>query len=111
MSVVDRNVIDFYHVDDDRITLCISDHIPWEEDTTSAHLVVLQDKINDYLDFICSGQIYEEFGDEGKTPCIKVIFCYDPVDEATDFLEKVKAVLNEDGYELEWIFRPVEDEQ
>ena len=107
MSVIDRNVIDFGHVDDDKITLCISDHIPWDDDLTEAHLEVLQDKINDYLDFITSGQIYKQFGNKGKTPNIKVIFCYKPVKETIDFLDKAKTILNEDGYEMEWIFRPI----
>lgn len=109
MSVVDRNVIDFWHVDDDKITLCISDHIPWDDEIVNAHLVILQDKINDYLDFIASGQIYEQFSDKGKIPNIKVIFCYKPVDAAIDFLKNVKTVLKEDDCALEWIFRPIED--
>lgn len=109
MSVVDRNVIDFWHVDDDKITLCISDHIPWDDEIINAHLVILQDKINDYLDYITSGQIYEECGNKGKIPNIKVIFCYEPVDKAIDFLKRLEIVLKEDDYALEWIFRPIED--
>lgn len=108
MSVLDRKIIDFGHVDDDKITLCISDHIPWNDEIMSAHLNVLQDKINDYLDFIDSGQIYEQFGNKGKKPNIKVIFCYEPVKESVEFLEKSKSILKENGCELEWIFRPVE---
>lgn len=34
--------------------ICISDHIPWKSDEINAHLEVLQDKINDYLDKIKS---------------------------------------------------------
>lgn len=30
MSVLDRNVVDFGHEDDDKVTVCISDHIPWD---------------------------------------------------------------------------------
>lgn len=107
MSVTDRNIIDFGHIDGDKITLCISDHIPWDADILDAHLVILQDKINDYLDFISSGQIFEEYGNEDKTPNIKVIFCYEPVKEAVDFLNSAKAVINSSGYEIEWIFRPI----
>ena len=110
MSVLDRKTVDFGHVDDDKITLCISDHIPWDDEILTAHLTVLQDKINDYLEFIDSGQIYEQFGNKGKTPNIKVIFCHEPVKKTIDFLEKSKSLLKESGYELEWIFRPVEIE-
>ena len=52
MSVVDRNVIDFGHEDDDKVTICISDHIPWDAGILRAHLEILQDKVNDYLDYI-----------------------------------------------------------
>ena len=37
MSVLDRNVIDFGHEDDDKVTLCISDHIPWDSEILRAH--------------------------------------------------------------------------
>ncbi len=108
MSVIDRKVIDFGHEDEDKVTLCISDHIPWDDEVINAHLVILQEKINDYLDFIYSGQIYEEFGGFGKTPNIKVIFCYEPVKETIEFLEDVKEQISREGYELEWLFRPIE---
>lgn len=109
MSVLDRNVIDFGHEDDDKVTLCISDHIPWDDEVIDAHLVILQEKINDYLDFISSGQIYEEFGGHGKIPNIKVIFCYEPVEKTVQFLEEVKEQINSNGYELEWLYRPIEE--
>ena len=54
MSVLDRNVVDFGHEDDDKVTVCISDHIPWDSEILKAHLEVLQDKVNDYLDYIAS---------------------------------------------------------
>lgn len=109
MSVVDRNVIDFSHSDDSKITLCISDHIPWDDEVLKGHLIVLQEKINDYLDFITSGQIYEHYNDKNKKINIKVIFCHKPVSEAVDFLKKAKTVLNKDGYDLEWVFRKIEN--
>lgn len=108
MSVIDRNIIDFSHSDDSKITLCISDHITWDYDALREHLIVLQEKINDYLDFITSGQIYEHYDDKDKKISIKVIFCYKPVSEAVAFLTKAKTSLNKDGYDLEWIFRPIE---
>ena len=52
VSVLDRNVVDFGHEDDDKVTVCISDHIPWDSEILKAHLEVLQDKVNDYLDYI-----------------------------------------------------------
>jgi hypothetical protein len=37
--------------------LTISDHLDWDEDE-GEHLLVLQNKLNTYLEFIESGQIY-----------------------------------------------------
>lgn len=53
MSVLDRNVVDFGHEDDDKVTVCISDHIPWDSEILKAHLEVLQDKVNDYCKRFC----------------------------------------------------------
>ena len=38
MSVLDRNVVDFGHEDDDKVTVCISDHIPWD-----SHMSMMSD--------------------------------------------------------------------
>ncbi|MCR5146220.1 MAG: hypothetical protein K6B70_02590 [Clostridia bacterium] len=111
MSVVDRKVIDFGHEDDDKVTICISDHIPWKPDEIKAHIEVLQDKINDYLEFIESGQIYEDFGGKGKTPNIKVIFCHEPVQEVLEYLNKIKSIVVDRGYFFEWIYRPLDQKQ
>ena len=107
MSVTDRNVIDFGHEDADKVTVCISDHIPWDADILRAHLEILQDKINDYLDYIDSGQIYDDFGGKGKTPNIKVIFCHEPTTEAIRYIDIIKETILADNCSFEWIYRPV----
>jgi hypothetical protein len=107
MSVVDRNVIDFGHEDDDKVTICISDHIPWNSEILRAHLEILQDKVNDYLDYIESGQIYDDFGGKGKIANIKVIFCHKPSNEAIYYIEKIKEIVVENNNSFEWIYRSV----
>lgn len=72
-----------------------------------AHLEILQDKVNDYLDYIASGQIYEDFGGKGKTPNIKIIFCHKPTGEVEFFLDKIKNTVIDNKYTFEWIYRPV----
>lgn len=61
MSVVDRNVIDITSLESDNshktLVLFISDHVKWDEDIIGGHLLILQEKINDYLAFITSMQI------------------------------------------------------
>ena len=93
MSVLDRNVVDFGHEDDDKVTVFISDKIPWDSEILKAHLEVLQDKVNDYLDYIASGQIYEDFGGSGKAPIIIVIYCHKPTEEVEFILNKIKETI------------------
>lgn len=59
------------------------------------------------LDYIASGQIYEDFGGSGKTPNIKVIFCHKPTEEVEFILNKIKETVTNNGYTFEWIYRPV----
>lgn len=59
MSVDQPAVIDFLWKDQkhNRVVLTISDHLDWEEE--GEHLLLLQDKINHYLEFVESGQLGE----------------------------------------------------
>ena len=59
MSVDQPAVIDFLWKDpkNNRAVLTISDHLDWEDE--GEHLVLLQDKLNHYLEFIESGQLAE----------------------------------------------------
>jgi hypothetical protein len=57
MSVEQRMVVDAIGTTlSGRCQLTIFDHLPWDD---PKHLQMLQDKINDYLDFIQSGQLFE----------------------------------------------------
>ena len=93
MSVLDRNVVDFGHEDDDKVTVCISDHIPCDSEILIAHLEVLQDKVNENLDYITTEQIYEDLGASGKTPNIKDIICHKPTEEVEFILNKIKETI------------------
>jgi len=62
MSVEDIDKID--HIGIDRRTgdvhLSISDHLDWDQNE-GEHLFVLQDKLNTYLEFVESGQLYAKY--------------------------------------------------
>ena len=67
MSVDQTNKIDF-GVDkaSGDLKLAISDHSPWDEDEGD-HLFLMQDKLNAYLSFIESGELFEKVPDaEGR---------------------------------------------
>lgn len=62
MSVEEKNKIDIITSNKQGILVfTISDHLEWG--SNNDHLVILQEKINSYLDFIESGQIAESYRD------------------------------------------------
>jgi|SRR5690606_7921674 len=102
MSVENSQVIDAVSINpQDVVVLTISDHLEW--DAQNEHLIVLQNKINAYLEVIESGEIYESYPDaQDKSFQIGIAFKFSPNEAAIDFLEKVKEVLLQSGYELNY---------
>jgi len=98
MSVDQSQVIDVVSKDKKgSIVLSISDHLDW--DNTKEHLQVLQEKINTYLAFLDSGEVYEKYPDaKGRPIEIEVMFHYQPNPEARSFLAKVKPIVEGSGY-------------
>lgn len=98
MSVDQTNVIDVVSKDQKgTIVLSISDHLDW--DNTQQHLLVLQEKINTYLNFLDSGEIYEKYPDtKGHHIQIDIRFHYQPSIEALAFLAKAKPIVEKSGY-------------
>ncbi|ORM83964.1 hypothetical protein HA38_16740 [Pantoea allii] len=73
MSIEEINKIDFINTsneDDELVLLGITDHLSWGDDVNE-HLLLLQDKVNAYLNFILSGQMIELF----PAACGKSKFC------------------------------------
>jgi urate oxidase len=92
MSVLNREKIDFIGID--KVTkdtiLTISDHLNWNEELE--HIYILQEKINSYIAFIESDEIYETFPDaRNRSIVIKIIFKYEPSALGIEFLKKSKA--------------------
>jgi hypothetical protein len=100
MSVENSRVIDAISVNlKNVVVLTISDHLAWDD--KNEHLILLQDKINAYLEVIESGEIYEIYQDaREKKFQIGIGFKFRPNDTAMVFLEKVKEILAKSGYEL-----------
>ncbi len=64
MAIDNENVIDVISTNEQRneVVLTIADHLDWE--LKMEHLLKLHNKINAYLGFIESGEVYEKY----KTP-------------------------------------------
>ena len=107
MSVTDPKVIDMCGIpneDCSKITLGISDHLGWANPTEQGeHLLMLQAKINAYVAFIESGEIYTEVpGALGKYPIIQVLGLYALSEQGERFIKQATAVLEPLGIGLEF---------
>jgi hypothetical protein len=99
MSVEQRKVVDAAGISkrDGRAILTISDHLPWLTD--NEHLLILQAKINDYLGFLESGEIYDSFPQaHGRKIEIRVVCKYSPVGDAVTFLQLAAETVRTAGF-------------
>lgn len=98
----DRGVIDITLVEDDKYVLVILDDMEWEFGTRQDHGYMLQNKINDYLSYICSGQAEE--AKPGLRPVIRILAQYSYSRYCLDFLERVREFIKnkDDICDIEW---------
>lgn len=106
MSVEDVNKIDSIGIPNgspNAVSLAISDHLTWDLPIED-HLYKLQEKINTYISFIESGEIYEAFPESHSTTLkiIEIYFKYALPEQAMSFLEQVSDVLQSINIELKY---------
>lgn len=97
MSVDQIDVIDVVSKSKDgEIVLTISDHLNWNN--TREHLFMLQEKVNAYLRFIESGELYCKYPEaKGRQVRIDIKFHYRPTLEASAFLDKIRPIVEAAG--------------
>ncbi len=103
MTVEDARVIDMVTVDRETgmVWLTISDHLPWDTEHEDEHLLALQEKINSYVAFFESGQIFEEGENlRGRETTIHVAMMYSPSARASWFLSRATGVVRSAGLDL-----------
>jgi hypothetical protein len=108
MSINQTDTIDIIGTTPEgKVILTISDHHPWD---VTWHFQLLQDKINAYLQFIESGQIFEDYPNAvGRELAIETAMKHEPTSEAISFLEKVKEVIEGAGFGFKWkVLKPEE---
>lgn len=109
MSVLDEGIIDFAGLEKNLI-LSIFDHLVWEGESDDVHLLMLQNKINDYLRFIEGGEVNENFKPEDYDKIIiRVIAKYPFSSDCIEFLNMSKQIINDAGFGLEWEITPIEN--
>ncbi|WP_025130093.1 DUF6572 domain-containing protein [Pseudomonas sp. PH1b] len=107
MSITNPRVIDIWATpkrEPDSVILIITDHLEWGGKAEQGeHLLMLQEKINTYIAFIESGEIYSEIpGAYGKYPIIRVLGLYELPEQAECFMGRVTETLNEVGIGFEF---------
>jgi hypothetical protein len=113
MSTEQTNVVDFVSIDPKSgdVWLTISDHLPWDQDEGEP-LFLLQEKLNAYLRFIESGQMYEERPDtKDQKVIIDLVGKFPLSKQAGLFFEKARALIHNAGFKLQFrLLRCSEDE-
>lgn len=78
------------------VILTISDHLGWEDE--EEHLLILQEKLNTYVQFVEGGQLLETLPTaEGRQVVVEIVFREALPTSAKDFLAKVRPVLEGAG--------------
>ena|SRR5690606_10483941 len=107
MSVENKEVIDLISIDEQqKVILTISDHLEWDE--RNEHLLILQEKINSYLESIEGGDLYEKYPNaRNRKIVIRIVSLYNPNEDGEFFLQRVKQILESAGYGFEFSRQPM----
>lgn len=108
MSILDTNIVDVIGIDAPNgiVRLGISDHLRWDE-AQHDHLLLLQDKINTYLVYLESGQVYEN--NPNTKNCrfeIELVSKYELSTGALEFFRQAQKIVREAGFEFTWRVPP-----
>ena len=109
VSVDETDKIDFLWKDElsGRVMLTITDHLDWKKKDEGEHLLLLQDKLNTYLYFVESGQLWEAKPEyKGLPVVIHVRAKYRLSKEAAKFYKTVEKGVAEAGASLEFDHAP-----
>ena len=101
MSIEQTEVVDIIGTDlmTGEVILTISDHLDWSNST--AHQVLLQDKLNRYLAFVESGEVLQCYpGSKESAIVFSVVFKFPPDEEGRKFLERARHVIESAGFAL-----------
>ncbi len=102
MSIEDIQVIDIISTDlkDGSVTLVATDHLEWG---SGEHLLTIQEKLNCYLSYIESGEVYESYPNaKGHEIKIQLACKYQPDDDAVKFLRQCEKIIDEAGFKFSY---------
>ena len=100
MSIEQANVIDFMSIDpvSGSVILTATDHLEWG---SGEHLLQVQEKLNSYLAFVESGEIFESYpAAKGKPIKLDVVCQFEPNEEAIRFFSLCGEVIKNAGFDF-----------
>jgi hypothetical protein len=101
MSIEENNKIDIIGTRNTtgEVVLTISDHLDWID--PNAHLTILQEKLNVYIEYIEGGQIFEDYPQsKDKNIIIEIVSKENYPLEGLEFLAKMKSFIRSIGVDL-----------
>jgi len=104
MSIEQTDKIDFISLrkETDSVILTISDHLDWTD--TDNHLEMLQEKLNTYLRFCESDEIYESYPKaKNKDIVIEIKGKYPLNGRGKEFYEQARSVIKKAGFDLRFV--------
>jgi hypothetical protein len=99
MSIEKTDKIDLLGLNKEtgNIELAIIDPLSWNN--TDYHLQLLQDKVNAYLSFIESGEIYDVYPEANNHKFKIIVYInYQPNEFGNNFIRKLGKILSDAGY-------------
>jgi hypothetical protein len=103
MSVENPKTVDFVSLGSEPNTalLVVSDHLDWHN--SLEHQLTLQEKLNAYLAFIESGDLYRDFPKAaGKRVEIRAVFQFAPDSSGESFLQKAEEAIRRAGFQFSY---------
>ena len=101
MSLNNTDEIDAIGLDKatDDVYLTVKDDLDWKDEI--CHINKLQEKLNTYLRFIESGEVYDVYPEaKGKNFVIEILSKFNVPASGKDFLSKAGPVISEAGFKL-----------
>ena len=102
MSVDSSRTVDAIGIDkvSGEAVLTVTDHREWGN---AEHLGLLQDKLNSYIAFAESGEVYESYPDaRGRALRIDVVCKHEPDQVGEEFLARARTILRDARLALTW---------
>ena len=103
MTIENPDVVDIASNDwgTEQFILVISDHLEWDD--KNEKLLLLQEKINNYISFLESGDVYKMYPDiRHGNFTIELVSKYRPNGESEKFLKMITEIIEGAGFSFKW---------